>query len=287
LPNIIEVHQLSFRYRGASDWVLRGVDLAIGEGEFIVLTGPSGCGKSTLALVLTGIASRLLIGETKGSLTVDGIDPLNASPTEMSSRVGIVLQNPETQLVTMTVREELAFGPENLAVPPAEIERRIDDISNRLGIGHLIRRNVSSLSGGEKQTVAIASMLTLRPRLLILDEITSMLDPSGIQAITELIERMQEQYNITTIAIDHRLDWAVEISDRVMVMDKGEIVLNGSPYEIFSNKEFARKIGFRVPQVTAIAYGLTDHGRSVPIVPITLEEGTDTYSSMLKKRKIQ
>lgn len=267
-----------------SEWVLRGLDLQVDAGEFIVVMGPSGCGKSTLALALTGAASRLLFGEGKGKVVVDGVNALEAPTTEISQRVGMVLQNPETQLVTMTVHEELAFGVENLRLPPVEVEQRIGELASKMRLAHIIDRPVNALSGGEKQAVAIASILALRPKIIILDEITSMLDPLGMQTITELIERMHREYNLTILAIDHRVEWAAEVAHRIVVMNEGRIELNGTPREVFSRKELVRKIGFRAPQVAEIAYRLADRGYPVPAVPVTLGEAAKMFSFMLGEK---
>jgi len=285
LPYIVDVDDLWFRYRGSSDWVLKGVNLKVAPGEFIVIMGPSGCGKSTLALALTGAASRLLFGEGKGKVVVDGIDALKAPSYEISQHVGMVLQNPETQLVTMTVREELAFGPENLQLPPSEIGHRIEEVGAKMRLAPLLDRPVNALSGGEKQAVAVASVLSLRPRVVILDEITSMLDPVGMRMITELIERMHEEYKLTILAIDHRVEWASGIADRIVIMNEGKIDLDAPPSEAFKDRKYVRKIGFRAPQVTEVTYRMMDKGRLIPSIPVTLNEAVETFSSLLRARK--
>ena len=285
LGNIVDVEDLWFRYRGSSDWVLKGVNLQVASGEFIVIMGPSGCGKSTLALALTGAASRLLFGEGKGKVVVDEIDALKAPSYEISQHVGMVLQNPETQLVTMTVGEELAFGPENLQLPPSEIRHRIEEVAMKMRLAPLLDRPVNALSGGEKQAVAVASVLTLRPRVVILDEITSMLDPVGMGMITKLIELMHEEYKLTILAIDHRVEWASEIAHRIVIMNEGRIDLDAPPHEAFKDREYVRKIGFRAPQVTEVTYRMMDKGRHIASIPVTLSEATETYSTLLRSRK--
>jgi energy-coupling factor transport system ATP-binding protein len=285
LPYIVDVEDLWFRYRGSSDWVLKGVNLKVAPGEFIVIMGPSGCGKSTLALALTGAASRLLFGEGKGKVVVDGIDALEAPSYEISQHVAMVLQNPETQLVAMTVREELAFGPENLQLPPSEIRHRIEEVGAKMRLAPLLDRRVNALSGGEKQAVAVASILTLRPRVVILDEITSMLDPVGMGMITGLIERMHQEHKLTILAIDHRVEWASEIADRIVIMNEGRIDLDAPPHEAFKDREYVRKIGFRAPQVTEVAYRMMDKARPIASIPVTLNEATETFSTLLRTRK--
>jgi len=285
LGQIVDVEDLWFHYRGSSDWVLRGVNLQVASGQFIVIMGPSGCGKSTLALALTGAASRLLFGEAKGKVVVDGINALEAPSHEISQHVGMVLQNPETQLVTMTVREELAFGPENLQLPPSEIRHRTEEVAAKMRLAPLLDRPVNALSGGEKQAVAVASVLTLRPKVVILDEITSMLDPVGMRMITELIERMHQEYKLTILAIDHRVEWASEIANRIVVMNEGKIDLDAPPHEAFREREYVRRIGFRAPQVTEVTYRMMDKGRLVTTIPVTLNEATETFSTLLRRRK--
>jgi energy-coupling factor transport system ATP-binding protein len=285
LEPIIDVEDLWFRYRGAKEWVLEGVNLRVASGEFIVIMGPSGCGKSTLALALTGAATRLLFGEVKGKIIVDGIDVLKAQTKEISQRIGIVLQNPETQLITMTVREELAFGPENLGLPTHEIRRRIEEVASKMRLSSLLDRPINALSGGEKQAVAVASVLTLRPKIMILDEITSMLDPVGMQMVTELIERMHQEYKLTILAIDHRVEWASAFAHRILVMNNGRIELEGPPRDVFKNKEHVRKIGFRPPQVAEIAYRMMDRGRVLQRIPVTLDEAAHIFSALLEAKR--
>ncbi|MEM4411596.1 MAG: ABC transporter ATP-binding protein [Thermofilum sp.] len=247
MGSAVTVKGLSARYVGSEAWALRGVNLEVREGEMLVLMGPSGCGKSTLLKVLAGLMPWVVPGTVEGEVRVAGVDVLAAGYRALAGRVGIVYQNPEVQVITRSVFEELAMAPENLGLPKKEVEERVMDVARALGLENYLWRDPQTLSGGEKQLVAIASVLTMRPRVLLLDEPTSMLDHAGTRMVLDLVTRLKEEQRLTIIAAEHRVEWAVDVADRVAVMSEGSIMLDGSPEEVFSRVEEVQRYGVRPP----------------------------------------
>lgn len=220
---LIETSGLHYRYPGASDWALRGVNLTINAGELVALAGPSACGKSTLALAIAGYLHGRPGAEWRGTVHVDDADVTTRSLYENADLVGLVQQNPEDQFCTLIVEDEVAFGLENRCYPPQEIAARIDWALNVVGARHLLHRHLSTLSGGEKQRVAIASILAAKPRVLILDEPTSNLDPTATQAILEVLEHLRRQESLTLIIIEHKLRTLARFAPRIVSMVQGTI----------------------------------------------------------------
>ena len=277
----IRIDDLWVRYREEEDYAVKGLSLRIDEGEFVILMGPSGCGKTTLCYTIMGIIPRVIKAEVKGSVRVFDLDPLNASPTDLAKYVTIVFQNPEMQLVTTSVYEEVAFPLENFGLPKDEIERRVKEVLEVVGLSGLENRSPASLSGGQKQALAIASVLALRPRVIILDEPTSQLDPQGTKRVTDLILKLRREFDTTILAVEHRIEWAVEYVDRIVVMNEGRIVLEGDPKEVFSKEIRPERAGFRPPQVSEIAYNLMRSGVNLPTIPISLREASSILRGVL------
>ena len=277
----IRIDDLWVRYREEEDYAVKGLSLRIDEGEFVILMGPSGCGKTTLCYTIMGIIPRVIKAEVKGSVKVFDLDPLTASPTDLAKYVTIVFQNPEMQLVTTSVYEEVAFPLENFGLPKDEIERRVKEVLEVVGLSGLENRSPASLSGGQKQALAIASVLALRPRVIILDEPTSQLDPQGTKRVTDLILKLRREFDTTILAVEHRIEWAVEYVDRIVVMNEGRIVLEGDPKEVFSREIRPERAGFRPPQVSEIAYNLMRSGVNLPTIPISLREASSILRGVL------
>ena len=277
----IRIDDLWVRYREEEDYAVKGLSLRIDEGEFVILMGPSGCGKTTLCYTIMGIIPRVIKAEVKGSIKVFDLDPLTASPTDLAKYVTIVFQNPEMQLVTTSVYEEVAFPLENFGLPKDEIERRVKEVLEVVGLSGLENRSPASLSGGQKQALAIASVLALRPRVIILDEPTSQLDPQGTKRVTDLILKLRREFDTTILAVEHRIEWAVEYVDRIAVMNEGRIVLEGDPKEVFSREIRPERAGFRPPQVSEIAYNLMRSGVNLPAIPISLREASNILRGVL------
>ena len=282
---IITVDNLWFKYTSGKDYALKGISLRVKRGEFIVIMGPSGCGKSTLAYTLNGIIPNMFRGKYKGKVIVDGLSTLEHSIAELSTRVGLVFQDPEAQLVMTNVLEEITFGPENLGLPRNEILKRLEEAIKISRLGDKLYRSPRELSGGEKQALAIASVLALRPKVLVLDEVTSMIDPLGKRLVSEIVVRLNKEYGLTVIAIDHRVEWAAEYADRIVIMNDGRIIGKGSPKEIFSTPKLVRDIGFRAPQVSELAYSLINEGVKINEIPVSLREAINIYSKILEAFK--
>ena len=266
----IEVQNVRFSYDTESvdsREVLHGINLSIEAGEFVALLGHNGCGKSTMAKLFNG-----MLLPTSGSVLVDGIDTQDeARQFEVRSRVGLVQQNPDNQLVAGVVEEDVAFGPENLGVPPLEIRKRVDEALKAVDMYEYREHAPHKLSGGQKQRVAIAGIIAMETRCIVLDEPTAMLDPRGRVEVMETIQRLNREKQITIVLITHFMDEAVQ-AGRVVVMDEGEILTDGSPREVFSDVEFLKRHDLDVPQATELVYRLAAAGIKLPEIPLGEEE---------------
>ncbi|MGN0579738.1 MAG: energy-coupling factor transporter ATPase [Ruminococcus sp.] len=275
MEDIIITENLFFRYENAgtendepqSGYVLKNVNIRIHEGEFVAVLGHNGSGKSTLAKHLNGI-----LVPTSGKVIVDGIDTSDDSRLfELRQRAGMVFQNPDNQIVSSIVEEDVAFALENLGVPYEEMRKRVDDALKAVNMYDYRMHSPNQLSGGQKQRVAIAGIIAMRPKCIILDEPTAMLDPQGRREVMATIRRMNREFGITIILITHYMDEAAQC-DRIIVMDKGTTVLDGEPRKVFSHVENLKAIGLDVPQVTELAWELRKAGFDVPPEIITEEE---------------
>ena len=266
---IIEIKELRFSYGSGEDEndkpqeVLRGIDLKIKSGEFVAVLGHNGSGKSTLAKHLNGI-----LVPTSGKVLVDGIDTADESKLfELRQRAGMVFQNPDNQIVSSIVEEDVAFGLENLGVPYEEMRRRVDEALKAVNMFDYRMHSPSQLSGGQKQRVAIAGIIAMRPKCIILDEPTAMLDPQGRREVMATIKKMNREYGITIVLITHYMDEAAQCG-RVVVMDN-------TPEKVFSQVEMLKKIGLDVPQVTELAWELKCEGFDISPEIITEEQCTE------------
>jgi biotin transport system ATP-binding protein/energy-coupling factor transport system ATP-binding protein len=224
---MIKIENLVHRYDGRDAPALEGINLEIKEGEYVAIIGPVGCGKTTLIKHLNA-----LLVPTEGNVWVDGMNTRDARVVgEIRRRVGMVFQNPDNQIIGMTVEEDVAFGPGNLRLPPREIRQRVTDALEAVGMGRYARRHPHTLSGGEKRLVTIADVLAMNPRYIALDEPTSSLDPSTREVVLSILRRLNGQ-GIAMIHVTHNMD-EISGADRIMVMEKGRIVLSGRPEEVF------------------------------------------------------
>lgn len=244
---MIEIENLTVRYRGQEPAV-DDVSLRIADGEFVLLTGPSGCGKSTLTRCLNGLIPHTSDALLSGRVIVNGTATTERTVAQLATEVGLVFQNPASQLFGSTVEEELSFGPSNLGLPEHEVAERCSFALEATAIEHLRHRATRTLSGGEQQRVAIAAVLAMRPRVLVLDEPTSNLDLKGTQAVMDTLDRLQGEYGLTILVVEHRLAEAGRLADRVLVMDQGRIVLDAPREQAFSEKEFLARLGIRYPR---------------------------------------
>ncbi|MGB2884655.1 MAG: energy-coupling factor transporter ATPase [Dehalococcoidia bacterium] len=269
---MIKIRDLTFYYGDASRPALQDVNLDIEDGEFVLVTGPSGCGKTSLCRCLNGLIPHFYGGEIAGGLEVQGLDVMRHTTRELATRVGMVFQDPENQLVSMDVQREVAFGLENLAFPRDVMAKRVEEALDTLGISGLRHRQVHELSGGEKQKVVISSVLALHPDILVLDEPTSELDPKGAEDVLSIVRRLNDELGITVILVEHRLDRVVHLVDRMIVMDEGKIIADGNPRAVLSNGDIT-SIGAGVPPIVRIVQRLRDNGVNVDDIPLTVKEG--------------
>ncbi|MDD5591195.1 MAG: ATP-binding cassette domain-containing protein, partial [Dehalococcoidales bacterium] len=271
---MIEIKNLTFTYSGTDRPSLRNIDLEIDSGEFVLMTGPSGGGKSSLCRCLNGLIPHFYGGAIAGRVSIGGMDTLEHSTRDLATRVGMVFQDPENQLISMDVEREIAFGLENLSFPRDLIARRIEESLDTLGIAGLRYRQIHELSGGEKQKVAIASVLALHPDILILDEPTSELDPKGAEEVLSVVTRLNDELGFTVIIVEHRLDRVLQYVDRLIVLSDGEVALDGRVGDVVSRRydELAR-LGVGVPPMLRLVHELKGQGIDVEKVPLTVKEG--------------
>lgn len=259
---MIECRNLVFKYTASENQeekiAINDVNLQITEGEFIAILGHNGSGKSTMAKHMNA-----LLIPTDGKMLVNKMDTSNMNNLwNVRETAGMVFQNPDNQLVATIVEEDVAFGPENLGVPPEEIRKRVDEALERVGMSEYKKHAPHLLSGGQKQRIAIAGILAMQPKCIIFDEPTAMLDPSGRKEVLDTIIDLNRNYGITVILITHYMDEAAK-ADRIVVMDKGKLILDGKPRDVFSNVEKMKNIGLDVPQVTELSYELQKVGINI------------------------
>ena len=259
---MIECRNLVFKYTASENQeekiAINDVNLQITEGEFIAILGHNGSGKSTMAKHMNA-----LLIPTDGKMLVNKMDTSDMNNLwNIRETAGMVFQNPDNQLVATIVEEDVAFEPENLGVPPEEIRKRVDEALERVGMSEYKKHAPHLLSGGQKQRIAIAGILAMQPKCIIFDEPTAMLDPSGRKEVLDTIIDLNRNYGITVILITHYMDEAAK-ADRIVVMDKGKLILDGKPRDVFSNVEKMKNIGLDVPQVTELSYELQKVGINI------------------------
>ena len=260
---IIKTEHLTFRYtteEGVAPTVLDDVSLSIEEGSFVAVLGHNGSGKSTLAKHFNAI-----LLPSGGKVYVDGLDTADeARLLDIRRQIGMVFQNPDNQIVASVVEDDVAFAPENLGVPPAEIRERVDAALKAVGMTEYAHHAPHLLSGGQKQRVAIAGVLAMRPRCVVLDEPTAMLDPVGRAEVMSTLLELKRKFGITLVLITHHMDEAAQ-ADRLVVMHDGHIVADGAPSEVFQDVEYLRSLGLEVPETVGLMYELRKNGVTVPL----------------------
>ncbi|MEG0642177.1 MAG: energy-coupling factor transporter ATPase [Clostridium sp.] len=276
---MIGCNDLSFKYsinEGEKEfYAVNGVSFDVKKGEFLVILGHNGSGKSTIAKHMNA-----LLVPSKGTVIVDGLDtsdPMNL--WDIRAKAGMVFQNPDNQIVATIVEEDVAFGPENLGVEPSEIRKRVDESLEKVGMSEYKRHAPHLLSGGQKQRIAIAGILAMKPDCIIFDEPTAMLDPSGRKEVLNNIKEINKKYGITIILITHYMDEAAQ-ANRVIVMDKGKIILEGIPRDVFSRVETMKNIGLDVPQVTELCYELQKAGIDITTKILNVDEMVNTLCQL-------
>jgi biotin transport system ATP-binding protein/energy-coupling factor transport system ATP-binding protein len=277
---VIILEDVYYKYEPEGIEALRGVSLQIKEGEHLALIGPNGCGKTTLIRHLNA-----LLLPASGKVTVGGCntnDPTHQS--DIRSLVGMVFQNPDNQIVGMTVEEDVAFGPENLRLPTVEIKKMVAEALIRVGIPELACRNIENLSGGEKRLVAIAGVLAMRPRYIALDEPTTFLDPAAIKRVLDVIDKLHSD-GVGIIHITHNMAEAA-LTQRIVVMNEGRIYLDGTPREIFGKIVMLKQIGMQLPQITELLIKLKESGFSVRTDIVNMEDALEQIRSISGKIKV-
>ena len=282
---IIRLEDVSFSYGGSDRPALDHVSLDIASGEFVGVIGPSGAGKSTLAAVMSGAIPHHYRGQLFGAALVDGRDTCEVTLTDISRIVGSVNQDIDAQMVAAVVEDELLFGLENFGVPHAEIPTRVAEALETAGIADLREREIATLSGGQKQKVAIAAILALAPRVLVLDEPTAALDPVSSSAVFDTLRGLNASAGITVVVIEQKVALLCEHCDRILVMDEGRLAFDGTPREVFSHGRELRALGVDSPRVARVSNSLAEHGIIAPGAPcLSVAEARDLIAGLLRGR---
>jgi len=280
---IIETKDLRFSYsdtesEGTTPIVLNGVTLSIERGTFVAVLGHNGCGKSTLAKHMNAI-----LLPTGGKVFVDGLDTADEELLlDIRRTVGMVFQNPDNQIVANVVEEDVAFAPENLGVPSDEIRRRVDEALKAVGMYQYREHAPHLLSGGQKQRIAIAGVIAMQPKCIVLDEPTAMLDPIGRADVIRTIKQFNRESGMTVVLITHHMDEAAQ-ADRLVVMTKGQVIADGTPKEVFQDVEGLKAVGLTVPHTTQLLWDLRQEGIDVPLDALSDEECAQVLCDLLKK----
>jgi energy-coupling factor transport system ATP-binding protein len=277
---MIRIELFSYSYPNALSPALQEIDLHVPPGQFCGIVGPNGAGKSTLCYAVTGFIPHHYRGRVVGRVVVAGRDIAETTLSELAGDVGLVFQNPFNQITwaRFTIREEVAFGLENLGVPQPEMEQRVDEALALTGLTELANRSPHTLSGGEQQRLAIASMMVMRPRLLVLDEPTSQLDPLGTMEVFTAVKNLAESGDVTVVLVEHKLEWLATFADRIVAMAEGRIVADGTPREVLTNREIEEH-GIIPTRYTQAAWLAEAQGYLVQTkaIPVTLEQAQEHF----------
>ena len=282
MSTMLQTEHLSFTYPAeegvsASTTALEDVSLSIEKGSFVVVLGHNGSGKSTLAKHMNAV-----LLPSGGTVYVEGMDTKDeALLLEIRRRVGMVFQNPDNQIVANVVEEDVAFAPENLGVPSEEIRQRVDDALAAVGMSEFTRHAPHLLSGGQKQRVAIAGVIAMAPECIVLDEATAMLDPSGRREVLSAIRTLNKERGITVVLITHHMDEAMD-ADRLIAMNDGRLVMDGTPAEVFTQVDALRAMGLAAPDTVELLYGLRQNGMDVPLDALTVDDCTAAICKALQ-----
>ncbi|MDO8886228.1 energy-coupling factor transporter ATPase [Candidatus Oleimmundimicrobium sp.] len=273
----LSIDNLKFTYAGREKLTIKGINLSVQPGEFVLLTGPTGCGKSTLLKTLNGIIPHQSGGKMEGTVKVNGLDTNTAEMQDICKQVGMVFQSPDDQLFSTVIEDEVAFGLENLCLGKNEIDRGIDLALRKVGMKNLRQAQIGTLSGGQKQRVAIASVLAMEPRILALDEPLSQLDPVGAKEVLDIIKRLNVEQNITVILVEHRIHEIAHMASRILVMDEGELVLDEPTGKAFAKLEIFENLGLRVPEPIKLFFAL-----GFPERPLTSKQAIETVRGRIE-----
>ena len=277
---VLKLHNVTYQYPLTETPVLKNINLEVQEGEFLAVIGPNGAGKSTLCYTISGFVPHFYKGELNGTVEIAGVETHESSLSQWVVNAGLVFQNPFNQIsgAKYTVYEEIAFGLENTGVPREEMRERVDRAMALTGITDLSERSPYSLSGGQQQRVALTSILVMEPKILVLDEPTSQMDPIGSREVFQVIKTMSER-GMTVVMVEHKMEWIASFADRVIALYEGEILLEGTPEEVLTSPELAIR-GFGISRYTQVARQAGPLGLWPPDqrLPITLDEAVDGFS---------
>ncbi len=283
---MIEFSNFSFRYGDAADWALSDINVSINDGEFVLVSGPSGGGKSSFCRCINGLIPHFHGGIIAGEVKVNGLGIRTHTSRELAKYVGMTFQDPENQLTATDVEREIVFGMENLGFDRKLMSKRLEESLDAIGIPHLRHRTIPELSGGEKQKVAIAAVLALHPRILVMDEPTSELDPKGADEVLSVVQRLNDELGLTVVLVEHRLERVIHLVDRIILIHQGRIISDGRPRDVLSRPEPAR-IGIGVPPLISLANQLRKSGHPVDTVPLTVKEGRAIFDKVFRNADIK
>lgn len=278
---MIKVKDMSFKYQEGSGFAIRDIDFEIPSGQFVGITGAAGSGKSTLTYIFNGIVPHCYPGDFYGSVEVDDLDTVEASLTDISRLVGSVCQDIDSQMVSSVVEDEVLYGLENFGVPKDEIPVRVERALGDMGIADLRDRTIASLSGGQKQKVAVASILALEPAVLVLDEPTAELDPASSRAVFELLAACAAERGITVIVVEQKIALLGEYADRLIIVDGGRIVYDASPREVFEHSAELLELGVNCPRATSLVNRLRGRGLYSGPACCSVSEAVDAVEEVL------
>ncbi len=284
MEKFISANGISFGYHSVDEQdklitVLDGLNISINKGEFVAILGHNGCGKSTLAKHFNAV-----LVPYKGDVIVDGMNTHDEEKIfDIRESVGMVFQNPDNQIVATVVEEDVAFGPENMGIESEEIRQRVEQALKDVDMYEYREHAPHRLSGGQKQRVAIAGVLAMRPKCIVMDEPTAMLDPKGRREVMQTVKKMNREHGMTVVLITHYMDEAAQC-DRVIVMDKGEVLLDGKPKEVFTHVEMLKNVGLDVPQTTELCFELSKAGVEIPLDILEVDECVQALADVLEKK---
>ncbi len=279
---MIEIKDLSFTYKESQEPTVKNINLIIPDGQFVGITGAAGSGKSTLTYLFNGIVPHCYPGDFYGAVTIDGHDTVDTNLTDISQLVGSVCQDIDSQMISSVVEDEVLYGLENFGFDHDKIEPLMNEALEEMGIAHLKERNIASLSGGQKQKVALASILALKPKVLVLDEPTAELDPVSSKNVFDLLKSCAQEHNITVIVVEQKIALLSEYADRILIVKEGEIALDGSPSEVLEHSDELLAEGINCPRSTSLVNNLRQKGLYAGSACRNVEEAVQVCEQVLE-----
>jgi energy-coupling factor transport system ATP-binding protein len=283
----IEISNVTWTYRKTENPAITNLNIDIKPSEIVFITGPAGAGKTTFCRFINGLIPHFYTGKLEGKVVVRGMDTAEYPPETLCGYVGLIFDNPSNQLFNLTVYDEIAFGPENLCIPPDKIREIVADALKFCRLETYVDKTPHHLSGGEQQACALASIMAMRPQVYVLDEPTANLDPYGTELVFDRVEDLFRTEKKTGIIVEHKLEQISKLADRMIVLDQGKIILEGKPREVMQSVDKLSQLGLKVPQVTLLAHNLQKKGIDLQNLPTSLEEGINTISGLLDQGKLE